>query len=111
MEKPTYPFKKTAQTEKTAKRFAPKPLRQLLNAESQYQWPTEAVLYQQIEAPPSLQPGIHVSDLSGLPSNLKEPHTKLRFATADEYQQIKDLPPEIVKGYLFLRNAHTDSIF
>lgn len=110
MEKPTYPFKKQF-PEKTQKRTTHRSLRQLLNTEGQYQWPPAAVLYQQIEAPPSLRPGIHVSDLSGLPSNLKEPASKLRYANADEYRQIKDLPPDIVKGYLYLRNAQTNSIF
>lgn len=107
MEKLMYPFKK--QVVNVGKKPTARNLRQLLNAESQYHWPEDAVLYNQIEAPPSLLPGIKVSDISGIPTSLQDPITKLRYATADEYVMIKDLPSDSVKGYLQLRNAHTNT--
>ncbi|VDD83901.1 unnamed protein product [Mesocestoides corti] len=109
MDKPVYQFKKQG-SDKCQKKPPLRSLRQLVNAECQYRWPEGTVLYHQIEAPPSLRPGIKVSDLSGLPSNLQEPSTKLRYANADEYRVIKDLPADTVKGYLLLRNAHSNTM-
>jgi len=34
-----------------------------------------------------------------------DPHTKLRYASADEYAQIKTLPSDIITGLLQLRRA------
>ncbi|VDM16585.1 unnamed protein product [Hydatigera taeniaeformis] len=109
MDRPPYPFKKQPPN-KAQKRPTARTLRQLVNAECQYHWPPGSVLYNQIEAPPSLRPGIKVSDISGLPTTLQEPVTKLRYASAEEYRVIKDLPADIVKGYLLLRNAHSDTL-
>ncbi|EUB64641.1 INO80 complex subunit C [Echinococcus granulosus] len=109
MERPLYPFKKQA-LNKVQKKPVARTLRQLINAECQYHWPPGSVLYNQIEAPPSLRPGIKVSDISGLPTSLQDPATNLRYASADEYRVVKDLPPDAVKGYLLLRNAHSDTI-
>ncbi|KAL5967112.1 INO80 complex subunit C [Taenia solium] len=109
MERQPYQFKKQ-NLNKAQKKPAARTLRQLINAECQYHWPPGSVLYNQIEAPPSLRPGIKVSDISGLPTSLQEPVTNLRYASAEEYRAIKDLPPDIIKGYLLLRNAHSDTI-
>lgn len=109
MERQPYQFKKQTQN-KVQKKPVARTLRQLINAECQYHWPPGSVLYNQIEAPPSLRPGIKVSDISGLPTSLQEPVTNLRFASVEEYHTIKDLPPDVVKGYLLLRNAHPDTI-
>lgn len=102
-----YPFKK--KFDHAIKKPPARNLRQILNTESQYNWPDNTILYAQIGAPPSLKPGIKVSDVSGIPSNMQEPVTKLRYATTGEYNHIKDLPQESVKGYLQLRNAHSNS--
>lgn len=109
MDKPAHLFKKQ-QTSKNSKRSTARTLRQLTNAECQYHWPPGTVLYNQIEAPPSLRPGIKTSDISGIPTSLQEPITKLRYANVEEYHMIKDFPSDIVKGYLVLRNAHSNTI-
>ncbi|VDO03295.1 unnamed protein product [Rodentolepis nana] len=102
-----YPFKK--QSVFMGKKPPARNLRQILNSECQYNWPENAVLYNQAEAPPSLKPALKVSDISGIPSNLQDPTTRLRFATANEYDHIKDLPSDSVIGYLKLRNAHSNT--
>ncbi|CAG0888314.1 unnamed protein product [Darwinula stevensoni] len=58
-----------------------------------------------IEAPPSKAPPSKYSDVSGLPANYLDPETKLRYATAEEYSIIGELPSDIVTGYLALRKA------
>ncbi|VDL58793.1 unnamed protein product [Hymenolepis diminuta] len=102
-----YPFKK--QSVFVGRKLPARNLRQILNTESQYYWPENSVLYSQTEAPPSLKPGLKVSDISGIPSNLQDPTTKLRYATINEYALIKDLPSDSIKGYLQLRNAHSNT--
>ncbi|KAL7062780.1 hypothetical protein AAHC03_0710 [Spirometra sp. Aus1] len=105
----TYPFKKTAE-KSLGKKTPARSYRQLVNSDYQYQWPEGTVLYQQLEAPPSLRPQLKVSDLSGIPTNLKDPRTTLRYVSVEEYRRIGDLPQDIVKGYLYVRNAATNNI-
>ncbi|VDM02472.1 unnamed protein product [Schistocephalus solidus] len=105
----THPFKKIVE-KPLGKKPPVRSYRQLVNSDYQYQWPEGTVLYQQLEAPPSLRPQLKVSDLSGIPTSLKDPRTTLRYASIEEYRRIKDLPQDIVKGYLYIRNATTNNI-
>ena len=41
-----------------------------------------------------------------LQAKYTDPHTKLRYATPDEYQRLRSLPSDIVAGYLALRKAN-----
>uniref|UniRef100_A0A2K5RGW6 Vps72/YL1 C-terminal domain-containing protein n=1 Tax=Cebus imitator TaxID=2715852 RepID=A0A2K5RGW6_CEBIM len=52
-----------------------------------------------IDAPPSFKPAKKYSDVSGLLANYTDPQSKLRFST------IKELPSDVVTGYLALRRA------
>lgn len=63
--------------------------------------------YSAINAPTSFRPAKKYSDLSGLPAPYTDPHTKLRYANAAEYAEIKKMPSDIVGGYLTLRRANT----
>ena len=41
-----------------------------------------------------------------LQCNYTDPHTKIRYATSDEFSRIRILPSDIVSGYLALRKAN-----
>jgi len=56
-----------------------------------------------LNAPPSLVPAKKYSDISGLPAPYADPHTKLRFANADEYASMQHMPSDIINGYLTVR--------
>lgn len=58
-----------------------------------------------INAPPSFRPPKKYSDLSGLVASYCDPHSKLYYHNTDEYQTVKKMPSDIVKGYLTLRGA------
>ncbi|RXN30404.1 INO80 complex subunit C-like protein [Labeo rohita] len=58
-----------------------------------------------IDAPPSMKPAKKYSDISGLPANYTDPQTKLRFASTEEFSYIRQLPTDVVTGYLALRKA------
>jgi len=45
-------------------------------------------------------------DLIYLQAPYTDPHTKLRYATAEEYSRIRLLPTDIVSGLLTLRHAN-----
>jgi len=64
------------------------------------------VTYESLDAPPSFKPAKKYSDLSGLPSHYRDPQSKIRYATTDEFSRIKMLPSDIVAGYLTLRKAN-----
>lgn len=61
--------------------------------------PTHASL----SAPPSTRPVKMYSDLTGLPALYKDPKSKLRYASAKEYQMISHLSPDIVLSLISLR--------
>ncbi|XP_037090435.1 INO80 complex subunit C-like [Pollicipes pollicipes] len=93
-------------TNKTAnKKRAWRPLKQLISLERSLPFPADAVTYWRLEAPPSFVPAKKYSDISGLPAKYTDPHTKLRYATAEEFKVIQSLPSDIVAGYLALRKA------
>ena len=64
------------------------------------------VLYATLDAPPSKKPAKKYSDLSGLPAKYKDPTTKLLYYNSDEFTQIRMLSPDIIKGYLDLRETN-----
>ena len=47
------------------------------------------------------------SDISGLEAAYTDPQTRLNYACAEEFAEIRKLPGDIVEGYLALRRANT----
>ena len=84
-----------------------KTLKQILAAEQSLAWPEEAVTYSSLEAPPSFRPAKKYSDISGLEAAYTDPQTRLNYACAEEFAEIRKLPGDIVEGYLALRRANT----
>ncbi|ESN95874.1 hypothetical protein HELRODRAFT_86254, partial [Helobdella robusta] len=84
-----------------------KNLKQIIQAEKSEKWKEDDYEYLSIDALPSFLPAKKYSDLSGLPAPYTDPHTKLRYATSEEYSRIKSLPSDIVMGLLNLRKGST----
>lgn len=82
-----------------------KNLKQILAAEKALPWKITDPNYCSIDAPPSMKPAKKYSDISGLPANYTDPQTKLRFASTEEFSYIRQLPTDVVTGYLALRKA------
>lgn len=82
-----------------------KNLKQILAAEKTLPWKATDPNYCTIDAPPSMKPTKKYSDISGLPANYTDPQTKLRFASTEEFSYIRQLPTDVVTGYLALRKA------
>ncbi|XP_051576910.1 INO80 complex subunit C-like [Myxocyprinus asiaticus] len=82
-----------------------KNLKQILAAEKALPWKITDPNYCSIDAPPSMKPAKKYSDISGLPANYTDPQTKLRFASTEEFSYIRQLPTDVVMGYLSLRKA------
>ncbi|RXG67503.1 INO80 complex subunit C [Armadillidium vulgare] len=75
-----------------------KNLKQILALEKSYIWPTDAVHYSNIEAPPSFTPAKKYSDVSGLPA-LYRSSNKLRYAILSDFN-MSGLSMDIVNGLL-----------
>ncbi|CAM4701165.1 unnamed protein product [Leuciscus chuanchicus] len=82
-----------------------KNLKQILAAEKALPWKISDPNYCSIDAPPSMKPAKKYSDISGLLANYTDPQTKLRFASTEEFSYIRQLPTDVVTGYLTLRKA------
>ncbi|XP_016301272.1 INO80 complex subunit C-like [Sinocyclocheilus anshuiensis] len=82
-----------------------KNLKQILAAEKALPWKITDPNYCSIDAPPSMKPAKKYSDISGLPANYTDPQTKLHFASTEEFSYIRQLPIDVVTGYLTLRKA------
>ncbi|ROJ29173.1 INO80 complex subunit C [Anabarilius grahami] len=82
-----------------------KNLKQILAAEKALPWKITDPNYYSIDAPPSMKPAKKFSDISGLPANYTDPQTKLRFASTEEFSYVRQLPTDVVTGYLALRKA------
>lgn len=82
-----------------------KNLKQILAAERTLPWKISDPNYYTIDAPPSLKPQKKYSDISGLPANYTDPQTKLHFTSSEEFSYIRQLPTDVVSGYLALRKA------
>ncbi|OXU20613.1 hypothetical protein TSAR_014440 [Trichomalopsis sarcophagae] len=80
-------------------------LKQVLAQERALPWPSDAIHYSSINAPPSFKPAKKYSDISGLPAHYTDPQTKLYYATTDEFMTVRSLPMDITAGYLALRGA------
>ncbi|CAL8106364.1 unnamed protein product [Calicophoron daubneyi] len=107
---PDSTFKRRARGKTEEKKIVFKNLKQILNAELQLNYPPQAVLYQHINAPPSLKPPMKVSDLTGIPTAYTDPETKLNYSTSEEFSIVRNLPPEIINGYLSIRGAQNTGI-
>ncbi|XP_052000235.1 INO80 complex subunit C [Xyrauchen texanus] len=83
-----------------------KNLKQILAAEKALPWKINDPNYCSIDALPSMKPAKKYSDISGLPANYTDPQTKLRFASTEEFSYIRQLPTDVVTGYLSLRKAN-----
>eukprot|EP00123_Amoebidium_parasiticum_P002783 comp14069_c0_seq1/m.9932 comp14069_c0_seq1/g.9932 ORF comp14069_c0_seq1/g.9932 comp14069_c0_seq1/m.9932 type:complete len:146 (-) comp14069_c0_seq1:71-508(-) len=82
-----------------------KNLKQILAADKNINWPPNMPTYSSIEAPPSLKPAHKYCDLTGLPANYTDPRTKMRYHSCAEYQKIQDMPDDVTRGYIALRNV------
>mmetsp|Transcript_13773 Transcript_13773/g.34689 ORF Transcript_13773/g.34689 Transcript_13773/m.34689 type:complete len:124 (+) Transcript_13773:26-397(+) len=67
--------------------------------------PTEAT-WSNIESRPTFLPVKKYSDLSGFEAPYTDPKTKLRYSSAQEYQQILEMPQELVQARLVLRGLN-----
>uniref|UniRef100_A0A1B6DG18 Vps72/YL1 C-terminal domain-containing protein n=1 Tax=Clastoptera arizonana TaxID=38151 RepID=A0A1B6DG18_9HEMI len=88
------------------KKKAWRSLKQIIAQEKILSWPPDAVLYSSIIAPPSFKPARKYSDISGLVAKYTDPQTKLYYAMADEFSTVRNLPSDIIAGYLTLRGAN-----
>ncbi|EDO45850.1 predicted protein [Nematostella vectensis] len=82
-----------------------KNLKQILTIERGLPWKEDDPTYGSIDAPPSFKPAKKYSDLSGQQSKYKDPRTGLQFSTSSEFSTSRNLPSDIVTGYLSLRKA------
>jgi len=83
-----------------------KTLKQVLSQEQNLPWSEDSVTYSSLDAPPSFKPAKKYSDLSGLETTYTDPQTKLNYATAQEFQEIRRMPSDLIQGYLTLRRAN-----
>ncbi|XP_023323310.1 INO80 complex subunit C-like [Eurytemora carolleeae] len=107
---PSYPFKNNQFKHSNISNGKKKPwktLKQILAQEQTLSWPETAVTYSSLDAPPSFKPSKKYSDLSGLEAVYTDPQTRLNYSNAEEFQEIRRLPSDIVQGYLSLRKANT----
>ncbi|KAH8402816.1 hypothetical protein KR222_003071 [Zaprionus bogoriensis] len=86
-----------------AKNCIYRPLRQIHNIERNQKLPRDRPSYFTLNAPPSLLPSKKYSDISGLPALYCDPHSKLRYANAEEYASMQHMPSDIINGYLTVR--------
>ncbi|EDS33841.1 D030070L09Rik protein [Culex quinquefasciatus] len=110
MESPAKPiFKRQALAETNPiagnKKRTWKSLKQILALERTLPWKETDVTYSSINAPPSFVPAKKYSDISGLIAPYTDPHSKLQFHNAEEFQTVRSLPMDLTAGYLALRGA------
>ncbi|XP_073835286.1 INO80 complex subunit C [Musca autumnalis] len=91
--------------ESGGKKFVWKSLKQIVTQERSLPWTEDVVLYNSLNAPPSLKPAKKYSDISGLEAPYTDPQTKLHYHNAEEFRIIRTLPSDIIQGYLALRGA------
>ncbi|XP_031548677.1 INO80 complex subunit C-like [Actinia tenebrosa] len=87
------------------KRKGWKNLKQILTIERGLPWKQDDPTYGSIDAPPSFKPAKKYADLSGFPAKYEDPRTGIRYCSAREFSTIRNLPSDIVTGYLALRKA------
>lgn len=81
-------------------------LKQITTQERNLPWPDNAINYSCISAPPSFKPAKKYSDISGLIAKYKDPQTSLYYATHEEFSTVRNLPSDIITGYLTLRGSY-----
>ncbi|XP_065365187.1 INO80 complex subunit C [Calliphora vicina] len=101
----TFKNPKFSYIEPGGKKFIWKSLKQIVTQEKSLPWPEDVVLYNSLNAPPSLKPAKKYSDISGLEAPYTDPQTKLHYHNAEEFRIIRTLPSDIIQGYLALRGA------
>ncbi|XP_054268933.1 INO80 complex subunit C [Macrosteles quadrilineatus] len=94
------------QLNKLKKKKTYRTLKQIISQEKSLPWPPDAVTYSSIGAPPSFRPAKKYSDISGLSAKYTDPQTKLYYALAEEFSTVRNLPSDIIAGYLSLRGAN-----
>ena len=82
-----------------------RPLKQLLSTEAGVVRGVDVPTYQNIEAPPSLQPQGKYCDITGLPAKYTDPRTGLRYHDAEIYAIVKTMSVDAAQAYLQLRNS------
>jgi len=60
-----------------------------------------------MQAPPSAYPAKKYCDLTGFEAPYTEPKSKIRYAAADLYPNVRALPEQQVKALLALRNVES----
>ncbi|XP_057293840.1 INO80 complex subunit C-like [Hydractinia symbiolongicarpus] len=90
---------------RSGKKKSWKGLRQVALSEKTHSSP-DGPTYLRIDSPPPLKPAKKYSDITGQLAKYTDPETGLYYASAEEYKQIKRLPPDVVQGYLALRNVN-----
>mmetsp|Transcript_13753 Transcript_13753/g.50076 ORF Transcript_13753/g.50076 Transcript_13753/m.50076 type:complete len:175 (-) Transcript_13753:1709-2233(-) len=63
--------------------------------------------YLAMQAPPSAYPAKKYCDLTGFEAPYTEPKSKIRYAAADLYPNVRALPEQQVKALLALRNVES----
>jgi len=111
-QKPTFAFKNPnfehSGVVKSGKKRSWKSLKNVAASERSQAANQDLPTYSNIDAPPSFKPVKKYSDVSGLTAPYTDPHTGLYYSTTDEYRTVRQLPQDIVHGYLALRNKlHT----
>lgn len=96
------PFKNPNYTRKNNRN---RPLKQLLSAEASVVRAVDVPTFQNIEAPPSLQPQGKYCDITGLPAKYTDPRTGLRYHDAEIYAIAKSMSVDAAQAYLQLRNS------
>ncbi|XP_050526416.1 INO80 complex subunit C [Daktulosphaira vitifoliae] len=81
-------------------------LKQIIAQERNLPWPDDTINYSCISAPPSFKPAKKYSDISGLIAKYKDPQTSLYYAGHEEFSTVRNLPSDIITGYLTLRGAY-----
>lgn len=69
------------------------------------QAPYGAPVYLSLESPPSIKPAPKYSDISGQVAKYTDPETGLYYSSVQEFKQIKRLTPDLVQGYLDIRQS------
>ncbi|KAL5235765.1 hypothetical protein ACI65C_003175 [Semiaphis heraclei] len=81
-------------------------LKQIIAQERNLPWPDNSINYSCISAPPSFKPAKKYSDISGLIAKYKDPQTSLYYAGYEEFSTVRNLPSDIITGYLTLRGSY-----
>ena len=82
-----------------------KSLKQIVSNDRILPWCDNAITYSTINPPPSFRPAKKYSDVSGLIAMYTDPETKIRYNNSEEFTTARNLPSDLIAGYLALRGA------